>query len=247
MTLSTGIEFTFPNSPDSVLQPGQHVVVAKDTEVFRNEYPDTSVLVIGEFAGRLSNNRDYIVFGGGGNTFQTLSYSDEWHERSDGRGPSLVPIAPESRRVADETHWRISANEQGTPGQPAFTAGDANLDRTFNSADLIHVFAAAEYEDDEPGNSTWSEGDFDGDGDFTSRDIVLAFQSASYVSTSGMARRPRSTPVSLVPAFPAAIIPERNKRLLIGRANNTDGAWLPEDKQWPRFCLGMGSMNGPRT
>ncbi len=54
--------------------------------------------------------------------------------------------------------------------------GDANLDRRFNSQDLILIFQAAEYEDTVAQNSTWSEGDWDGDGEFTTRDLVLAFQ-----------------------------------------------------------------------
>lgn len=56
------------------------------------------------------------------------------------------------------------------------TYGDANLDRRFNSQDLVLIFQAAEYEDTVAENSSWSEGDWDGDGEFTSRDLVLAFQ-----------------------------------------------------------------------
>ena len=58
--------------------------------------------------------------------------------------------------------------------------GDANLDGTFNSNDLVAVFQAAEYEDGIANNSTWSEGDWDGDGDFTTRDLVLSFSTSTY-------------------------------------------------------------------
>jgi hypothetical protein len=58
--------------------------------------------------------------------------------------------------------------------------GDANLDRAFDSSDLIETFESRKYEDDLPGNASWSEGDWDGDGDFTTGDLVLAFQDGGY-------------------------------------------------------------------
>ena len=69
------------------------------------------------------------------------------------------------------------------------TAGDANLDRIFNSTDLIVVFQAGEYEDAIDGNSTWTEGDWNCDGDFNTSDLVVAFQSGAYSAAA-------------VPAFP---------------------------------------------
>ncbi|MCP4195217.1 MAG: hypothetical protein GY768_31840 [Planctomycetaceae bacterium] len=58
--------------------------------------------------------------------------------------------------------------------------GDANLDRVFNSSDLVIVFQAGEYDDPLPLNSQWETGDWNGDGDFDSSDLVLAFQSGAY-------------------------------------------------------------------
>jgi hypothetical protein len=60
------------------------------------------------------------------------------------------------------------------------TYGDTNLDKLFNSTDLILVFQAGEYEDRIKGNSTWSEGDWNGDGDFDSSDLVWAFKDGGY-------------------------------------------------------------------
>ncbi len=54
--------------------------------------------------------------------------------------------------------------------------GDSNLDRQFDSGDLVQVFQKGEYEDGVPGNSGWSAGDWNGDGDFNSQDIIVAFQ-----------------------------------------------------------------------
>lgn len=60
--------------------------------------------------------------------------------------------------------------------------GDANLDSRFDSADLITIFQAGQFEDAIAGNSTWSQGDWDGDGDFTTSDLVFAFQMGGYMT-----------------------------------------------------------------
>ncbi|MEZ6120532.1 MAG: hypothetical protein R3C28_28700 [Pirellulaceae bacterium] len=58
--------------------------------------------------------------------------------------------------------------------------GDSNLDGEFNSADLVFVFTANEYEDANPSNSIWKTGDWNGDLDFDSSDFVAAFQGGGY-------------------------------------------------------------------
>jgi hypothetical protein len=58
--------------------------------------------------------------------------------------------------------------------------GDANLDGTFGSEDLVTVFQAGQYEDNVVGNSTWSTGDWNTDTDFTTADLVVAFQDGGY-------------------------------------------------------------------
>jgi hypothetical protein len=58
--------------------------------------------------------------------------------------------------------------------------GDANLDGEFNTADLVDIFQAGEYEDNIAGNSGWAEGDWDADGDFTTSDLTVAFQDGGF-------------------------------------------------------------------
>ena len=60
------------------------------------------------------------------------------------------------------------------------TAGDANLDGSFNSSDFFQVFQAGKYEDGLPANAGWAAGDWNCDGEFDSADIVVAFQSGQY-------------------------------------------------------------------
>ncbi|MEZ6119800.1 MAG: hypothetical protein R3C28_24980 [Pirellulaceae bacterium] len=62
---------------------------------------------------------------------------------------------------------------------PAF-AGDANLDGLFDSADLVQVFAAGEFEDGILKNSTWHEGDWNDDLEFDTADLVAAFRAGNY-------------------------------------------------------------------
>ncbi len=60
------------------------------------------------------------------------------------------------------------------------TAGDANLDGAFNSADLIFIFQAGQYEDAIANNSGWATGDWNADLEFTSSDLLVAFQAGGY-------------------------------------------------------------------
>lgn len=60
--------------------------------------------------------------------------------------------------------------------------GDVDLDGEFNSADLVSVFRANEYEDGIPLNSTWPTGDWNGDQEFNSTDLVAAFEDGGYES-----------------------------------------------------------------
>jgi len=71
--------------------------------------------------------------------------------------------------------------------------GDATLDGEFNSADLIQVFQAGEYEDGALLNSTWSTGDWNADAEFDSGDLVTAFQ------TGGYEQGPRAALAAAVP------------------------------------------------
>jgi hypothetical protein len=75
--------------------------------------------------------------------------------------------------------------------------GDANLDGIFNSADVVQVFQAGEYEDGIAGNSVWSEGDWNCDSEFDTADLMAAFQDGGYV--------PSAMPVE--PALAVAVPP----------------------------------------
>jgi hypothetical protein len=85
------------------------------------------------------------------------------------------------------------------------TPGDANLDRVFNSSDLVQVFAAGQYEDQIAGNSGWADGDWNCDGEFTTSDLVTAFQTGGYVAGATLIARPlvNSNPIPRTADVPA--------------------------------------------
>jgi hypothetical protein len=62
--------------------------------------------------------------------------------------------------------------------------GDVNLDGVFDSADLVDVFQAGNYEDGKKANSVWSTGDWNCDHEFDSSDLVEAFKRGSYVAAA---------------------------------------------------------------
>ncbi len=76
--------------------------------------------------------------------------------------------------------------------------GDADVDGEFNSADLVAVFTAGQYEDGIPLNSVWSTGDWDGNGEFDSSDIVVAFSDGGYEQGPQPAANAVPEPASIV-------------------------------------------------
>ena len=92
-------------------------------------------------------------------------------------------------RGTDQFRYRIpgSESDQGVVTlevNAITTPGDANYDGVFDSADLVQVFQAGQYEDMFTGNSSWETGDWNGDGEFDSSDLVVAFQSGTYSSAA---------------------------------------------------------------
>ena len=72
--------------------------------------------------------------------------------------------------------------------------GDANLDREFNSSDLVMVFRAGKFEQDVV--ASWSEGDWNGDSDFDTSDLVIAFTDGGYEQGPPVVVNPVPEPAS---------------------------------------------------
>jgi hypothetical protein len=173
-----GVEFDFSQSAFRRLAPGDRVVIVENVDAFRARYGG-AVRIAGQWTGGLSNRGDRITVLDGERALQTFQYADAWYAATDGGGASLEYIDSyfgEPTRWESRESWRPSVGHGGTPGTPPRIPGDVNGDLVFDSSDLVAVFAAGQYEDEQPDNSTFETGDWNGDGDFTSADFVLAFQ-----------------------------------------------------------------------
>ncbi|MCA9212136.1 MAG: lamin tail domain-containing protein, partial [Planctomycetales bacterium] len=93
--------------------------------------------------------------------------------------------------------------------------GDANLDRLFDSSDLVLVFIAGQYNDDQVGNSTWASGDWNCDGEFNSGDIVAAFMTGAY-------RPNRAIPNPQKPDVVTRFEPANDNRLIVNRPKDAE-------------------------
>ncbi len=77
--------------------------------------------------------------------------------------------------------------------------GDANLNGSFNTADLVQVLQTGEYEDGVPFNSGWADGDWNCDREFDTQDLVVALQDGGYE----FAAQPATLPLSRQLPVPA--------------------------------------------
>jgi len=85
--------------------------------------------------------------------------------------------------------------------------GDANLDGSFDTGDLVAVFQRGQYEDAVAGNSRWSDGDWDGDREFSSADFIVAFQGGGFEQGPRVAVAvPVPEPAAAVLMLPACLL-----------------------------------------
>lgn len=222
VTIAGGVEFDFSDAGNQDLEPGQFVLVVNDIVAFEARY-GVGFFVAGEFDGRLSNGGEQIVLDEGGTALLDFVYRDDWYPSTDGMGPSLTIVDHFERRDQwnQRSHWRPSARTNGSPGTlDDRIAGDVNADGRFDSADLIQVFLAGEYEDDVTGNSTFEDGDWNGDGEFDSADLVFAFRLATFVA----AARPTSVDIA---ATDSAFAGNGARRLVLPRVGRFSDRHLP--------------------
>jgi len=111
-----GISFVFPD--DTVIAPGQVLVLANNANpsAFAARYP--GVQVFGYYTGNLDNGGERIaVLDRDGNTVVAVHYDDEdgWPLAADGAGYSLEIIDPWADPNAP-ANWRASVVLYGTPG-----------------------------------------------------------------------------------------------------------------------------------
>jgi hypothetical protein len=113
-----GIHCTFA---DTGLQAGQVVLVVKDQHAFTAKYGQ-GLPVAGAYEGSLSNGGDRIVLkDAAGKVIHDFSYCDNWIDRTDGGGYSLVvkdpaAIGTQPGALGNKALWQASPVKGGTPG-----------------------------------------------------------------------------------------------------------------------------------
>ena len=124
-----GIDFDFSGGGLAQLDPGEHVVVAKNPAALEFRY-GTLANVVGPYNESLSNGGESVVLQNTlGDTLLSFTYGDSgdsgWPDRADGSGASLELINPTGVPWADpqratyldnSDNWRSSGEYLGTPG-----------------------------------------------------------------------------------------------------------------------------------
>jgi len=111
-----GVEFSFSEHRDTILAPGQRLVLVDSEFAHRQRYGWDRELA-GIYAGNLDNLGETLAFACGDNTVFTVPFADTWQRLADGGGPSLTLITPRpGLDLADPNHWRPSSSPDGSPG-----------------------------------------------------------------------------------------------------------------------------------
>lgn len=120
---TAGLTFTFGNV---TLNPGQSLVLVKDSAAFTAAYP--GVPVAGVFGGSLDNSGETLTLNDlAENQICTVTYHDSntvgWPADPDGEGASLVLRRQFSPGTipGNATSWRASSTAGGSPGTPDST------------------------------------------------------------------------------------------------------------------------------
>jgi len=110
--------YTQENTPTEI-KPGDFLIVANNLINFSNDYPDFENVPILKSAITLttsgpSGNYNLTLFD---NTFalDTIAYSKDWYENSDGKGKSLEKIELSGNN--EKENWQESCKTEGTPGE----------------------------------------------------------------------------------------------------------------------------------
>lgn len=145
---SSGIQFTFPDNRDTLLAPGQRLVLVKDLFAFQQRY-GYELPVAGIYAGDLNNTGETLTLkDAAGAALFSFAYgtTGSW-PAADGTGHSLVLARPEFG-LGNPLAWRVSATTNATPGatDAVLLAGDPNADADLDglTALLEHAFGTSD-------------------------------------------------------------------------------------------------------
>jgi hypothetical protein len=118
--LTDGVLFTFSDYYDTILAPGERVVLVKDLFAFRSVF-GTEIPVAGIYDGNLNDGGEVVTFStaaSGGVVIDSFTYdgASPWPQPADGGGYSLTRLLPASMSGSSPFAWRASAATGGSPG-----------------------------------------------------------------------------------------------------------------------------------
>ena len=132
--------YTIPD--ETVIQPNNYLVLAKDMDLFGSSYPDINN-VIGPFDFSLSGGGDQVrIFDNAGVLIDSVQYDDidPWPVEPDGNGPTLELINPTLDNLLSES-WAAST-DNGTPGAQNSTYNNLSSDLKSIIPEKIHLYPA---------------------------------------------------------------------------------------------------------
>ena len=130
--------YTIPD--ETVIQPNNYLVLAKDMDLFGSSYPDINN-VIGPFDFSLSGGGDQVrIFDNAGVLIDSVQYDDgdPWPVEPDGNGPTLELINPTLDNLLSES-WAAST-DNGTPGAQNSTYDNLSSDLISVIPEKIHLY-----------------------------------------------------------------------------------------------------------
>jgi hypothetical protein len=139
-----GISFTFSPFFDTLLIPGQRIVLVDSEFAHRSRYGwDRSIA--GIYSDNLSNGGETVSFVCGAAQVFSVSYQDHWHPLADSGGPSLILVKPTAGMdLNNPAKWRPSQAPDGNPGVAEASTpfiGTSNADTDGDGANALLEYA----------------------------------------------------------------------------------------------------------
>ncbi len=139
-----GIHHVFPDNRDTLLAPGQRLVLVRDLFRFQQRY-GFELPVDGIYSGQLADGGERLTLVSAANqTITAVTYSDAapWPAEADGAGYTLVLVHPELGQ-SNPLAWRASVATNGTPGGTDSVAfvGEPGADADHDGVPALLEFA----------------------------------------------------------------------------------------------------------
>ena len=127
---TAGIDFAFSEFRDTLLAPGQRIVLVQSEFIHRQRY-SWDRRIAGIYSGSLNNAGEALTLVRGLDPVFSFAFNSTWELLADGGGRSLTLIKPAQGKNLDAPeNWRSSSITDGTPGAgdagPAFTGVPAS-------------------------------------------------------------------------------------------------------------------------